>query len=37
MNYDSLMIILDDPFYKEYLSEEMINFMKKKLISSMKR
>ncbi|CAD8046673.1 unnamed protein product [Paramecium sonneborni] len=37
INYDSFMIILDDPFYKEYLSEEMLNFMKKKLIISMKR
>ncbi|CAK92587.1 unnamed protein product (macronuclear) [Paramecium tetraurelia] len=37
INYDTLMIIIDEPFYKEHLSEEMINFMKKKLISSMKR
>ncbi|CAD8046630.1 unnamed protein product [Paramecium primaurelia] len=28
INYDTLMIIIDEPFYKEHLSEEMINFMK---------
>ncbi|CAD8145810.1 unnamed protein product [Paramecium pentaurelia] len=37
INYDTLMIIIDEPFYKEHLSEEMNNFMKMKLISSMKR
>lgn len=37
LNYDTLMIILEDPFYEEYLSDEMIRSMRKKLISSMKK
>ena len=32
LGYDSMMGILDDPFYNEYISEDIMKFMQKRAI-----